>query len=344
MTRTSSSSIHPRSPSTGTYAKLFLISSFRLTEMCAAGSAAAGTPPSLTRAGLPAVGDGDFAARPSGTTNKFLDEEIFAALRDCAHDLGHPPSQSEYFQWVVRPHVLERPGRRPRSYHPFERFGGLRGVLLAAGVISETEARHTVDGRLMPLRYAFSEQELIDALVRVAKQLGHSPRSSEYQRLRAEIHRKAPTNRQLHPLPSADTIRKAFGSWNAALTAAGLAPVKTPEPPFTNGKRPSYTPEEKLAWLSQAWRELGEPFTSTAYEQWRRDRAANRLEPGPSLTSLARTFGTWSEAARRARPADPDQPTSRQWMSANVATRRRIRLSARSSPCSTNSPRLASAS
>lgn len=262
----------------------------------------------LTRAGLPALGDGDFAARPSGTTNKFSDDDVFCALRDCAHDLGHPPTQGEYFQWVVRPDVLERPGRRPRSYHPFERFGGLRGSLLAAGVIDQTEARHTVDGRLMPLRYAFSEQELIDALTEVAKRLGHSPRRSEYQRLRAEIHHRLAARSELQPLPSADTIRKAFGSWNAALTAAGLVPVETREPPFTNGKRPSYTAEAKLGWLSRAWRELGEPFTSTAYVRWRRDRAAKGLEAGPSLTSIARTFGTWSEAARRARPADPDDP------------------------------------
>ena len=115
----------------------------------------------LTRAGLPAIGDGDFAARPSGTTNKFSDEEIFSALRECTRDLRHAPSLGEYLQWVIRPDVMDRPGRRPRSYHPFERFGGLRGALLTAGVISESEARYTVDGRLMPLRYAFSEHELI---------------------------------------------------------------------------------------------------------------------------------------------------------------------------------------
>jgi hypothetical protein len=99
---------------------------------------------------LDAVSDGDFA-RPTGISDKFPDEAIHAAVRDCAADLGHVPSMPEYFQWVRRPDVVGRPGRRPRSYHPFERLGGFRHVLVAAALVGEGEERIGAHGRRIAL-------------------------------------------------------------------------------------------------------------------------------------------------------------------------------------------------
>jgi hypothetical protein len=78
----------------------------------------------LTRALLDTVADTDSPSRPIGLTDRFDDDEVLAALRECAADLGHAPTQTEYLAWARRPDVRERPGRRPRSYEPFERFGG----------------------------------------------------------------------------------------------------------------------------------------------------------------------------------------------------------------------------
>jgi hypothetical protein len=67
-----------------------------------------------------------------------------------------------------------------------------------------------------------------------------------------------------------------------------------------------YTRDEKLQWLRIAWVELGEPFISTAYTAWRAARIAKGDEPGPSVGAVAREFGTWTAAARLARP--PEEP------------------------------------
>lgn len=264
----------------------------------------------LRLSGLDTVSDGDFAARPSGTTYRFPAEDVYQAVRDCTVDLGHAPSWSEYFAWVDRPDVQERPGRRPRSNHPFERLGGFRTVLVAAGVLDEEETRLGVDGRLLPLRYAYTRDDFIRALASFAASEGPPLRQARYTRWRETVHREARARGELVALPAADTIRAFFGSRNAALEAAGLPPVEARQPSFTGKKRPSYAREEKIDWLQQAWAEIGEPFTSVAYENRRRARTDAGLEPGPSLTSLAGTFGTWGEAARHARPAS-DPETSR---------------------------------
>jgi hypothetical protein len=86
----------------------------------------------LKQALLDAVSDRDFAARAIGLSDRFDDDEVLAALRECASELGHPPTVIEYFGWARRPDVRDRPGQRPLSFGPLERFGGLRTALVAA--------------------------------------------------------------------------------------------------------------------------------------------------------------------------------------------------------------------
>jgi hypothetical protein len=253
--------------------------------------------------------DGDFATRPSGTSQMFSRDEIFAAAREAAEDLGHVPSMPEFFQWVIRPDVQARPGRRPRSYHPFERLGGFGAVLIAAGVLRDGEARRGVDGRLLPLRYAYTRDDMIRALIDVAARLREPLTSSRYTTERVKMHDESRELGELVSLPSADTIRDSFGTWKAALEAAGLPTVATRVPPFTGGSRPSYTRDEKIESLQAAWVELGEPFTMTAYINWRRARAARGLDPGPSHSCLTDTFGNWAASRAHARPTT--EPTRR---------------------------------
>lgn len=63
----------------------------------------------LRRWFLDAVDDGDFASHPIGFSDRFEDEEVLAALRACANELGHAPTITEYFQWARRPDVREGP-------------------------------------------------------------------------------------------------------------------------------------------------------------------------------------------------------------------------------------------
>ena len=258
----------------------------------------------LRRALLDAVSDGDFTSPLIGRTYRFDDSEIFAALRDCADDLGHPPTMNEYLQWAKRPDVADRPGRRPLSYHPFERLHGLRNALLQAGVISANQARYAADGRLLPLRYAYSEQEMKDAILVVARRLGRSPRPMEYEHERQRIYKKTLVNNEMRPIPTAAVIRDHFGSWNAALEYAGLPAVESHLPSFTGKHRPRYTDPQIIEWLRRAWTEIGEPFTGKAYATWRSQILAAGETEIPSLACAARTFGGWNAACRRALPEE----------------------------------------
>jgi hypothetical protein len=266
-----------------------------------------GFPAVLVAAGVRHDDGDDRAPRPSGTSYRFSRIELFEAVREAASDLGRPPSMPEFFQWVKRPNVLARPGRRPRSYHPFERLGGFQAVLVAAGVIREGEARYGTDGRLLPLRYAYTREDMTRALAEVAARVGGQLTSSGYTRERTKMHDESRKSGDLVSLPSADTIRDHFGTWKLALEAAELPSIAARVPPFTGSRRPSYTHNQKIEWLQRAWVELGEPFTIGAYITWRRGRAAGGLDPGPSPSCLTDTFGNWTDATAQVRP-----PTERQ--------------------------------
>lgn len=265
----------------------------------------------LTRALLDAVADGDFASRPIGFSDRFDDDEVFAALRECADELGHPPTVTEYFGWARRPDVRDRLGRRPSSFKPFERFGNFRGALTAAGVIGENEARYSANGRILPLRYAYSDDDIGAALLTVARRLRRSPRPAEYHRERQRIYEDALVNGEIRPIPTVDVIRKRHGDWNAALTKAGLEPVEHPSQPHLGRPRPTYTDAEKLEWLRRAWKELGEPFTAHAYKHWRATKIRMEAAAIPCLPTVERTFGGWKNARRLALPGahtnDPGQ-------------------------------------
>ena len=258
----------------------------------------------LRRALLDAVADGDFAARPIGLNDRFDDEDIFEALRQCVNELGYAPSITGYLGWARRPDVRERSGRRPVSYKPFERFGGFRNVLVAAGLLDDEGARYAVNGRALPLRYAYTAEDISNALQLVATRLKRSPRPSDYQkeRLRLRAEREAEAS---DPLPTVDVIRKRYGCWNAALEKAGLAPLAQPGQPHLGTRRPSYTDEEKLDWIRQAWTVVGEPFTGYAYKHWRRKALVETGATIPCLPVIERTFGGWRRARDLALPAPP---------------------------------------
>lgn len=265
----------------------------------------------LRRALLDVVADGDFASRPIGFSDRFDDAEVLAALCECAAELGHAPTVTEYFGWARRPDVRDRPGRRPSSFKPFERFGNFRRALIAAGVIGENEARYSANGRILPLRFRYSDSEISSALLMVARRLGRSPRPEEYRHERQRIYDEAMAKGEIRPIPTVEVIRKRRGDWNAALAAAGLERIEHPSQPHLGTTRPTYTDDEKLEWLRQAWKELGEPFTTNAYKRWRAIKIRTEAAAIPCLPTIERTFGGWNHARRLALPAiytdDPAQ-------------------------------------
>lgn len=268
------------------------------------GAAIEGWNECLISAGLDTVTDGDFTSALSGRTYRFDDSEIFEALREYAREPGRVLTKDAYEQWARSPEVMARPGRRPTSYHPFERLGGFRNALLLAGVITENEARYAADGRLLPLRYRYTETDMRDALLEVAKKLGRSPRSGEYERERQRIYQAVLRDKEIRPFPTAAVIRDHFGSWNAALDFADLAPVDSHIPSFTGSHRPSYTEPEMIECLRLAWVEMGEPFTGAAYKAWRENELAKGTSNVPTLDTVSRRLGGWNEACRRALPKE----------------------------------------
>ena len=82
--------------------------------------------------------------------------------------------------------------------------------------------------------------------------------------------------------------------------------------------------------ITEAYAELGDPFTSNAYTKWRvdqaaRDRAAGVFRELPSYHTIWSRYGTWKnavwaalrkrdetatadEAAEHSAPASPDEP------------------------------------
>lgn len=258
----------------------------------------------LRRALLDVPVEGEFRTTPGMPRTRYSDEEMSAAVRSCYRALGHVPSRGEYLAWArdAASHTgQDRPP--PRSDYPFTIRGGFRQTLAHAGLISQDEVRFGADGRASPLRHAYHESELLNALRATAEELGHSPRPAEYQRQRQRVRGTARPDDGRAALPTTQVIRSHFGSWNDALAAAGLPRVRHFTPPFSGERRPAYSIEEKLEWLRRAWAEVGEPFTGSAYMRWRKEKIQEGEREIPSLPIIVRTFGGWKEARRLAGPS-----------------------------------------
>ncbi len=116
----------------------------------------------------------------------YTDKELIKALRNLANELDRAPTKQE---------MLARDLPTPVTL--INRFGSWNAALAAAGL--ETRPRVTR-----------TDKELLDALRKLAAELGRTPLSKEMLVQRG--------------LPSPGAYQKHFGSWNAALEAAGLEP------------------------------------------------------------------------------------------------------------------------
>ena len=173
-------------------------------------------------------------------------------------------------------------------------------------MISENGPRYAVNGRVLPSCYRYDDQDIADALLLVTRRVGRSPRPSEYERERQRVYEEQLGKGEIRTLPTLDVIRRRHGSWNAALTKTGLAPLAPAGVADLGPRRPSYSEGDKLEWMRRAWAALGEPFTSAAYKRWRKDEIARTDAAIPSLDCLAVTFGGWTCARARALPGQPD--------------------------------------
>ena len=263
----------------------------------------------LRRARLETVPGGDvLTIRPGGM---FTADEVVAAATACADELGVIPSLGIYIAWARRPDVLSRPGRRPMSQAAFDRLwpgGGWSGCLRAAGLIGDgPDGLPAVDGLARPSAYRFTPAQVEAALQACAKDVGGSPRSTQYIAWRQSRLAADPSR----PLPSYNVIsRLTGGSWDDALEACGLPRLggrRTGSAGriLRRSRKPRFDDPTLLSLLREAYEAKGEPFTSTAYKQWRseqqvRDRAERRLRALPSYDVFWKRFGDWETARRTA--------------------------------------------
>lgn len=141
------------------------------------------------------------------------------------------------------------------------RFGSWQKALVAAGIPERFSGAVGGRGRK---RQAFTDDELVDELRRVGRQLAGQPLIIEAFK---------PLGR-MNP----ETIRRRFGSWSAALEKAGLSVAPL-------GRR--YSDEQYFENLLRVWTHYGRQPT---YREM--DRAPSQIPSGAYETK----WGTWRKA------------------------------------------------
>jgi Homing endonuclease associated repeat len=260
---------------------------------------------------LDAVSEGDFVTLCEG--DLFSEAELVKAIRTyiAEHD-DRIPTFSQLMIWTHTPGVRARPGRRPLSHAPFTRLGGYPAVLERNGIVSKDAQRFDVRGRMLPLAWRFTDEELCAAVNQVGGELGRSPREADYFDARDAQRVRVVTGKGSAEtiLPSVSALKKRFGpTWSDVLEAAGqprLERTRAARQPLRHS-RARWERDEVVEALNQAWVEVGEPFTGPAYMSWRQKKLRLAAESGealriPHIEVLRRIFGGWSQACDASLP------------------------------------------
>ena len=147
------------------------------------------------------------------------------ALRAVAEVLGHPPSTTEYQAEYERRQALNE-GRLPVRSSIIKFYGGWPQALTAAGLAgpepgSRTERRRQ---RRRKRPAVYPKQRLLECLRACARDLGRTPSMYDYCEWREDRLPGRPGDRPLgSDIPHSQTITYHYGTWPAALEAAGLA-------------------------------------------------------------------------------------------------------------------------
>jgi hypothetical protein len=211
----------------------------------------------------------------------FTDQEIITAIRAWHRLERRPPTRTDWQPTDKRGHPRwERECPRwPPASHVIRRFGSWNAALQAAGFNR-------------PRPPTVSDDQIIAALQAYHRRHQISPMRSDWQHVGS---------------PNSATIEKRFGSWNAALAAAGLPPRRV---------RRVWTNREVIDGLRRFAADHGRPLRASDRIGW--------LSVYPSPALVVTRFGSLSAGLHKAglEPGNPPAVTERDIVRALRAFRR----------------------
>lgn len=177
---------------------------------------------------------------------------VIAAIRTHVDARGRPPAANE---WRLAAGKSTKRGVHPQAGTVRKLFGSFDAAVVAAGFDPYRPARN------------WPKDEVIAAMRAFADTHGRPPTSKDWRRATLP---GEPTH------PGSKTVAKLFGSFAAAVTAAGLVPASS---------------DERVVALIRAYvAEHGQPPSSPLWEELRRTEADSR----PSASTLVRHHGSWA--------------------------------------------------
>ncbi|HRV60604.1 MAG TPA: hypothetical protein P5138_08230, partial [Solirubrobacterales bacterium] len=236
------------------------------------------------------------ALRVLSRGQQISDEEVLQALRDCAADLGSDNfTIAQYEKWAKA--ELLKPENRGRKIPisksiATRRWGTVRQAKIAAGLDPNSPYHSTGH---------FTDEELLDQLIGAREQIEGRLSTAKYAVWRKAKLEEARRRGEVIRVPCAFTFHSHFGGWlNAVAKIEGL-----PINPHEHRGPPVYTPDWLAEQLLIAYDELGEPFFTSSYVQWVRDK---RKEvdvdfPPPDYTTVTRHGVSWPEVRDKVRVA-----------------------------------------
>jgi hypothetical protein len=258
----------------------------------------------LVRMRLEPVPEGDVVEGAIGPV--YTIDEVIQAVRECARDLGRTPTITDYLAWQRRPDVRARPGRRPAATWIFNRiFGGFGPARVAAGLVSGgPTAAHPSDLLLRSANYRLDDEQILEDIRFAATRIEGPVTAAAYDRERRLIYVETKAEGHGRALAGVGTVYRHFGTWTAAIDAAGLAGRgwKALGTTPLSGRRGTFTTDKLLSALSEAYDATEGRFTFYAYLSWRAqeaERNPEKLAALPSYVTVLRRFGSWGKAVKQ---------------------------------------------
>ena len=235
------------------------------------------------------------ARRMAKTGSRRTDEELLEHVRECAAELGHPPTYGEHTAWQ-RDKVANSVGSArylgKQTYRT--RFGNWPSVLIAAGLAS--------DGKIAARtrRVDWTSGQPLQHLRDATKELGvQRLRYEQYDAWRAGRIAQQIANNDLTAVATGHAICQHYDGWRFALAAAGLL-SSTAAQNMRGGAGRGFTDDDIEQTITRFATESTEPPTRSGYTRWR-DAVMDRERDThlASFVTLGKRAGGWMSMRAR---------------------------------------------